>query len=147
MSVRTYQGSCHCGKVRLKAQIDLTKGTGKCNCTFCTKARWWGAMIKPEQFELLSGAGDVSDYTKGKPLDLTKGELPEPRSTHHFFCKTCGVRAFGMGHIPEIGGHFCTVNVACLDDVDFREVMKAPFQYFDGRTENWFQKPDFTDHL
>ncbi len=147
MAIQEYNGSCHCGNVKYKVQLDLAKGTGRCNCTFCTKSRWWGAMVMPQAFQLISGLDSLSDYTKSKPFTFKGNDTVEPNSVHHLFCKNCGVRAFGRGHIPELGGEYYSVNIACLDNVDFKEVMQAPMQYFDGRTNNWFQTPEYTAHL
>ncbi|WP_413568458.1 GFA family protein [Bdellovibrio sp. HCB117] len=135
MAEKTYHGSCHCGSVKIKAKIDLSKGTGRCNCTYCRKVRSWSVIIKPENFELLAGQESLSDYQFGT------------FSGHHLFCKNCGCRPFGRGHVEEIGGDFVSIALACLDDVDAQELIDAPVTYFDGLNNNWFNKPAEIRHL
>jgi hypothetical protein len=82
--------SCHCKAVTFEADIDLDKGTGKCNCTYCWKQRMWNAgQLKPEDFRLLSGADKLGDY--GKSGDWGEG--------HHRFCSSrCD---WGVGQPPS----------------------------------------------
>jgi hypothetical protein len=131
---KTYKGSCHCAKVRFEANIDLSKGSMKCNCSICTKTRLWEAHIKPEDFRLLSGEADLSDYQFGS------------QSVHHLFCKHCGVRPFVSGYIEEIGGDFYGIHLACLD-VDPGELAEVPIHYADGRNNDWESSPAETRHL
>jgi hypothetical protein len=49
---KTYHGSCHCKRVTFEADLDLSKGTGKCNCTYCWKIRNWSALGKPDQLRV-----------------------------------------------------------------------------------------------
>jgi len=135
MALRTYQGSCHCGAVRYEADLDLSQGSGRCNCSICTKLRNWSVNVKPDAFRLLSGEQALSSYQFGT------------KSGHHLFCKHCGVHSFGRGHIPEIGGDFVSVKLACLDGVSPGELAEIPVRYFNGRDNAWFDTPAETRYL
>jgi hypothetical protein len=120
-SLKTYQGSCHCGAVRFEADLDLGAGTSRCNCTFCSKAGWWGFLIKPSAFRLLQGGESLQRL--GKTAAADRGH-----------CKVCGIQPFGHGDVPEIGGEYYSVNVRCLDGVDLSGV---PVRFLDGLHNTW----------
>lgn len=130
---KTYHGSCHCGAVRIECDLDLAEGTSKCNCSICTKARFWKAVVKADAFRLLQGEETLTDYQFGS------------HAFHHLFCSRCGVKPFGRDHLDEIGD-FYAINVACLHDATDEELAEAPVSYRDGRNNNWDSPPAETRH-
>jgi hypothetical protein len=134
--LKTYTGGCHCGAVRFEVDVDISAGTGKCNCTFCTKARLWSVDAKPEVFRLLCDETSIVDY------QLTN------MVAHHTFCRTCGIRPFEWVDVPNMtGAKYYNINVACLDGVDVDELMAAPVTYYDGLHDDWGSTPAEVRHL
>ena len=132
--LKAYQGSCHCGTVRYEADIDLSEGTGRCNCSICAKRRFWGTTVKPDAFRLLSGEDNLGDYQFGS------------ESVHHRFCRICGVATFGNGYVEEVGGAFYSVSLATLEDAE-ADLAEAPIKFMDGAHNNWWNAPEETRHL
>ncbi|MEQ1537265.1 MAG: GFA family protein [Burkholderiaceae bacterium] len=131
---KTYQGSCHCGTVKFEADLDLTQNTYRCNCSICRRTRFWPAVAMPDDFRLLAGEGELTQY------------LFNTKKNHHYFCKHCGVRAFGVGNETPMGKMY-GVNLMCLDDATDEELAAAPIVYIDGRSDNWQNPPKFFSHL
>jgi hypothetical protein len=116
--VTTYEGGCHCGKVRFRVTADLDR-VSECNCSMCAKKGYLHLIVPPEQFELLSGADDLTTYEFNT------------RVAKHRFCRHCGIHSF---YVPRSDPNKIDVNVRCLDGVDVDEL---PVTRFDGR--HWEQ--------
>ena len=127
--LKGYRASCHCGKVVVQADLDLTQPSYRCNCSICRRNRFWAAIAKPEGFKLLSGESELTKYLFGS----MKGQ--------HFFCKRCGVRVFGIG--PGMNG----INIGCLEGVTEEELSTVPITYVDGMNDRWNDKPQFWQHI
>jgi hypothetical protein len=124
---QTYFGGCHCGAVRFEADIDLSQGTVKCNCSICRKARAWLAAISADNFRLLSGADALSEYQFGA------------QRIRHPFCKHCGIKSFGRLTMPD-GQQMVAVLVSCLENVADADLAAVPVVYVNGRDDD-FQSP------
>jgi hypothetical protein len=134
--LRTYVGGCHCQLVRFEARIDLNEGTLKCNCSFCSKLRFWHVKVRREAFRLLSDEAAMTEYQGKNPV------------AHHPFCKQCGVHVFGRVDTPNATGYpYINVNLMCLEGLDVNEALNAPITYVNGLQDDWSNPPSERRHL
>ena len=117
--MKTYEGGCHCGRVRFRIEVDLAETSiGECNCSICTKKGILHLPVSRERMRILSGAEELTLY------EFNTG------TAKHQFCRHCGIHAF---YIPRTDPENYSVNARCLDDYD--PVTMQPRRLFEGR--NW----------
>lgn len=139
MTLETFTGGCHCGGVRYEADLDLSAGSNRCNCSYCAKARAWFIFAKgPDRLRLLNDS-TLAEYRWTPPGHS------EPHLTY-VFCRVCGIRAFGRGELESLGGVFHAVHVPTLDLSDERRAT-IPVCYINGRDGRDDQTPEHTEAL
>jgi hypothetical protein len=116
MTMQTYRGSCHCGRVTFEAQAKLDYVV-ECNCSLCGKrgALWHGA--KDADLKILTGEADLTLYQFGT------------KTARHYFCRHCGIAPLTR---PRLDPTRWAFNVNCVEGV---EASKLPKRTFDG--QNW----------
>jgi hypothetical protein len=114
--LESYEGSCHCGRVRFRVQGDLDT-TVVCNCSMCTMKGYLHLIVSRAAFEVTSGDDELTTYR------FNTG------TAKHTFCKHCGVHPF---YVPRSHPDKIDVNVRCLAGVDVAAISPLPF---DG--QNW----------
>jgi hypothetical protein len=129
----TIFGGCHCGAVRFSCALDLAAPTMRCNCSICSKARYWFAPVPAVDFTLLAGESELADYRFGS------------HSVHHRFCRKCGIKTFGEASLPAFGGPFFAVSVPCLE-LAAEVLAQLPVEYNDGASGSG-KPPAITRHL
>jgi hypothetical protein len=115
---KAYTGSCHCGKVRYQATVDLSQPVISCNCSICGRSGSMLSFVPASEFHLQSGEDSLTDYQFNK------------HHIHHVFCKTCGIKSFARGTRPD-GSAMVAINVRCLEGV---ELDKLNVKHVDGRS-------------
>ncbi len=110
--MKTHTGSCHCGAVTFTVTADIEKVI-ECNCSHCSKKGFLLAFVPAEQFTLLSGEDNLTEYRFNK------------KHIAHLFCKTCGVQCFGQAKNKE-GIETIAINVRTLPDLDLSTLTITP---------------------
>ncbi len=109
--MQTYEGGCHCGRVRFRVTADLTR-ISQCNCSICTKKGILHFIVPPERFELVSGKEELTTYRFNT------------RVARHTFCRHCGIHPF---YVPRSDPDKIDVNVRCLDGIDLSALRITTF--------------------
>jgi len=132
--LKTYKATCHCGRVAIEASLDLTQPSYRCNCSICRRNRFWPAVATSDRFRIVSGESELIRYVFGQ------------EKNHHYFCRHCGVRVFGVGNETPMGKMY-GVNIGCLEGVTEEELSRIPITYVDGMHDRWGSRPEFFHHL
>lgn len=112
-----YKATCHCGKVALEAEGEIT-GALSCNCTICQRKASLLWFVPRDNVTLLASEADITTYTFNKHV------------IKHHFCKVCGVQPYAEG-VDRQGNRMAAINIRCIDELDLATV---PVQHFDGRS-------------
>jgi hypothetical protein len=99
-----HAGSCHCGAVRFRVEVDLSSPM-TCNCSYCARRGSILAFTPAASFELERGEDHLTEYRFNT------------NRIQHLFCSTCGMESFARGTAPD-GSAMVAINVRCLEDVD-----------------------------
>jgi hypothetical protein len=99
---RTYQGSCHCGRVKFEVSADLDH-VRVCDCSLCRRRGALIHRVEPAAFRLLTALDDLTCYTFNT------------HTARDYFCPNCGILPFRR---PRTAPGAWGINVRCLDGVD-----------------------------
>ncbi len=111
-----YQGSCHCGKIALEVEGEITEAMS-CNCSLCSRKGSLLWFVPRDKLRLLTSEEDVGTYTFNKHV------------IQHHFCGTCGIHPYAEA--VHKGKPMAAVNIRCLESIDLASI---PVKHFDGRS-------------
>ncbi|KAK0281209.1 hypothetical protein LTR35_007584 [Friedmanniomyces endolithicus] len=131
MPPKTYDGSCHCGKVKFTCALPealAPEGTGKigrCNCSICVKNGTGYFLVYPQ-------AADVH-FLDDSDKQM-KSYLFRMKNKPHRFCPDCASNVLidinQADDIPEMMKGKLAVNASLFKDIDLE---KAEIYTMDGK--------------
>lgn len=112
-----HQGGCHCERVRFEIVAPERVVVSQCNCSICSKSGYLGLIIPKENFTLVRGYQDLTEYRFNTS------------AATHTFCKNCGIKSF---YYPRSHPEGVNINARCLDAGTIVEIQ---IRDIDG--QNW----------
>ena len=111
--LKTYQGACHCGRIRFSVMADIDH-VRICDCSICHQCGALIFRVEDHQLHHITPLSDAALYQWGT------------NTARDYFCKTCGILPFrrprqaspeetARGSIPFTGW---AVNARCLAGLD-----------------------------
>src|SRR5262249_38980662 len=112
-SMKTYRGSCHCGRVRFEVDLELDH-VRSCDCSICRRRGALIHRVEADRLRLLTPLEDLTLYQW------------HTRTAEDYFCPTCGILPFRRprqrtsGEIARGMTEFSGwgINVRCLEGID-----------------------------
>ncbi len=114
--MKTYSGSCHCGKVKFSFKSEHITSGLVCNCSICEKK---GATMS----DFVISANDLQVSGK-EHLNIYQFDT---KVAKHYFCSSCGIYPFH--ETLRMPGSF-RVNLGCVEGVDTNAL---EITLFDGK--------------
>jgi len=102
--MQTYNGSCHCGRVRFEVDIE-TESVRICDCSICHKRGALNVRVRAEHIRIHTPLEDLSLYKW------------HTRVAKDYFCPDCGILPFRR---PRTAPELWTINARCLDDAEIQ---------------------------
>jgi hypothetical protein len=126
MPNKLFHGSCHCGKIKYQVNYDLSKGSTKCNCTFCFKnSFWWGSQSCLEDLKITQGQEFIAEYTNKR------------EEGYSVFCKNCGTTIFRKTEKSDWSVEGYSINIHSLDDITIDELNSISVVYINGKDNSY----------
>lgn len=97
-----YFGSCHCGTVKFRVDVEPDELT-TCDCSICIKKNALMTKVHESALTILEGEDKLSLYQWNT------------RRAQHRFCSVCGIYTF---HRKRSAPDHYGINVFCLDGFD-----------------------------
>jgi hypothetical protein len=114
--MNSYNGRCHCGKIRFSFESKEIKEARRCNCSLCIRR---GAIMSAKYIS-------ANNFTPHENQEDLGAYQWNDRVVEALFCKNCGIFPY-FGN-EELGYR---INLGCVEHLD---VLNLKIEMLDGKS-------------